>query len=158
MFRRTLGPKQLALMWLQYTLQHFAALRSLWIGDAKAFHRKTNFGVPFGVAIADTQSGLRDESHSAPFKIRSYLKHLGHRLERASISFPRDHSLVLIFNAILVFLQLPQQHHDRLQQVEGLESGNYDRFAFIACDPFIRAAANDRGNVSWADESIDPHI
>ena len=30
------------------------------------------------------------------------------------------------------FLQLPQQHHDRLQHIERLEAGHDDRLAFVA--------------------------
>ena len=74
------------------------------------------------------------------------------------VAFPRDHALVLVLDFGFAGLELPQEHDDGLQQVERLEAGGDDGLAFVFGDPLVGSAADDRGDVSGADEAIEAHV
>ena len=158
MLRRALAAEQLALRRLQNALQHLAALRGFGIGDAHAGHVEALLGIPFCIVVADAQRRLRDEAQAAPFKIRPQLEDLGHCLERGAIALPRHNALVLVLNLRFAGFQLAQQHHDRLQQIQRLEAGDDDGLVLVDRDPFVGTAADDRRNVTGANEGIQAHI
>ena len=78
--------------------------------------------------------------------------------QRRAISFPRHHALVLIFHFRLASSELPQQHHDALQNIYRFKAGDDDRLAFVPGDPFIGPASDHGGDVPRADERVDAHV
>src|ERR1700685_2823781 len=138
----TLFRKKLALMRLEHALQNLSALRRLGVGHAHAGNFEALPRTPRRVAVADAQRRLGDESQSSPFKVRTQLENLRHRAKRGAVSFPWHHALVLIFYPGLARLELPKDHHNRLQNIQRLEAGNRDGFIFIPRDPLVRPASD----------------
>ena len=101
---------------------------------------------------------MRDESQAAPFEVRAKFKYFGHGAQRSAIPFPGNDALVLVFDFGLAVAQLAQQHHDGLQNVQRLEAGDDDRFAFVLGNPIVGPAADDRGNVAGADKAVEAHV
>ena len=62
----------------------------------------------------------------------------------ARFPFPRHDTFVLILDNRFVPIQLAEQHDNRLQDVDGLESCHDDGLLFILRDPFVGAASDDR--------------
>ena len=98
MLRRTLTAKEFTLMRLQHAFQHFPTLGGFGIGDSDAGNLKALFRIPFSVLVVDTQCGLRDESQTAPLKIRAQLKNFGHRPQGCVVAFPGNYTFILILN------------------------------------------------------------
>src|ERR1700693_1980362 len=105
-FRRAFLSKQLALRGLEHSFQHLTALGRLGIGDANTGDPEALLSVPLRVSIADTQSGLRNETHAAPLEIGTQLEDLGHGSQSRPAALPRDHALVLIFHLRFAGLEL----------------------------------------------------
>ena len=61
------------------------------------------------------------------------------------IAFPRYYTLILIFDFRLIRSELPQNHDDRLQNVERLEARNGYWLVFVRGYPFVGAATNYGG-------------
>src|SRR6185437_11043852 len=100
----------------------------------------------------------RDKAQTAPFEVGTQFKNLCHGAQRRAITLPWHYSLVLIFHFGFTRAQLTQDHQDGLQQVERLKSGNHNWLMLIPGNPFIRPAADDRGDVSWTDKSVQAHV
>src|SRR5579859_193100 len=158
MFRCAFTAKQLALRRLEHPLQNFATLGRPRIGHPDAGHVEALLGVPLRVFVTNTQRRLRYEAKPPPFEIWAELKHLCHGPQRGVIAFPRHHAFVLVFHFCFAGPQLAKDHHDGLQHVQRLETGNDNGFPFVHGDPFIRTAADHCRNVSRPDERIQPHI
>jgi hypothetical protein len=79
-------------------------------------------------------------------------------LERSAVAFPRNDALVLIFDLGFARLQLAQEHDDGLQHVQRLEARDHDGLAFVLCDPLVRPAADDGGDMPGTDEGVEPHV
>ena len=124
MLGRALVAEQLALRRLQHALQHLAALRGFRIGDPHAGNRETRSASQSRIALANAQGRLRDEPHAAPLEIIAQLEHFGDGPQGRAIAFPRHDALVLVLHLRLAVFELPQQHQDRLQNVERLEAGD----------------------------------
>src|ERR1700683_4288773 len=158
MLRRALASKEFTLMRLQHALQNLSTLRGFGVGDSDAGDFEALLRVEFGVLVVDAQCGLRDEAEAAPFEVGTQLENFRHGFEGGAIAFPGNYALVLIFDFGLACLQLAQKHNYRLQHVERLEAGDYDGLVLVVRDPFIRAAADDGGDVAGADESVEAHV
>lgn len=158
MFGRALVAKELALMRLQNAFENFATLRRFRIGNSNSGNLETLFRVPLSVALPQSQCRLRNETESSPFEIWTQLENLGHGTERGTIPFPWNDALVLILDHGLVGLQLTQHHHDGLENIQRLESGDRDRFVFIFGDPFIGPATDHRRYVAGTNEGVDAHV
>ena len=73
-----LTSKQLALMWLEHSLQYLATLSGFRIRDANSGNAKTLLGIPFRKFVAHSQCRLGDETESSPLEVRSQLENLSH--------------------------------------------------------------------------------
>ena len=158
MLRRALLAEQFALRRFQDAFEHLSALCGLGIGDARVGYGIAPLCIPGGVGVADAQCRLRDEAEAAPFKVGAEFEDFGHDFQGGVIAFPWNDALVLIFNFGFAGLELPEKHHDGLEQIERLESRSHYRLAFVSGDPLVGAAADDSGDVSRSDESIKAHV
>ena len=79
-------------------------------------------------------------------------------LQRRQVAFPGDDAAVLVLDLGHARRELSQHHHQRLQNIERLESRYGDRAAVIAGDEFVGPAADDRRNVPRPDETVQPHV
>src|SRR5689334_7875005 len=158
MLRGALPAEQLALVGLEHALQHLAALGGLGVGHPHTGKAEATLGVPLGVAVADLEGGLGNETEASPLEVWSKLEDLGHGSERGDVAFPRHHAAVLVLHLRPALLELAQDHHERLQHVERLEARGHERLPVVPADEFVRAAADHRRDVARTDERFHPHV
>src|SRR5215468_4950403 len=156
--RCAFAAEEFALRGFEDALENLAALRGVGIRNTHAGDREALLGVPIGVGRANLESRLRDEPEAAPLEIRPKLENFGHSAKRGAVAIPGNHALVLVFNLGLAAAKLAKKHDDRLENIEGLEAGDDDGFAFVLGDPLIGAAADDRRNVTGADKAVEAHV
>src|ERR1700691_2936964 len=101
---------------------------------------------------------MRNKTKAAPLEKRPQFHGLAQSFERAGIAVPGNGARVLIFNFNASVRYLFEDHVNRLQNVERLESAEHDRLAIVARDEFIRTASDYRRDVTRPDEAAEPQI
>src|ERR1700751_2455911 len=158
MLWRALTSKQFALMRLKHSFQHFTTLSCLRICNANPRNAEGLFGIPRRKLVAHSQGRLGDEPETSPFKIGPQLEDLAHSTQRRPVPLPGNDSLVLVFDLGLACFELPQEHYDRLKQVQRLEPAHNDWFVLVLSDPLIRTTTDHSGDVPRANERIQGHM
>src|SRR5258708_6026001 len=101
---------------------------------------------------------MRDKTEAAPLKERPQLHGLAQSFERARIAAPGNGAGILILNFNAPVRYLFEDHVNRLQNVERLESADHDRLAIVARDEFIGTASDYRRDVAGPDEAAEPQV
>ena len=72
-----------------------------------------------------------------------------------ALPLARDGAAELVLDLAAAFVELADQHQDRLHDVERLEAGDRDRAAVVAGEALVGGGADDRADMAGADEAID---
>src|SRR5919204_4096211 len=150
--------EHLALPRLDHALQHLAALARLGIGYADARDVEPKFRVPVGERRPELQRALRDEAEAPPLERRPQLHRLGDRLERARIPFLAHDARVLVLDLGAAVGELPEDHVDRLEHVERLESGDDQRLSPFLRNEAVRPRPDHRRDMARADEAVQAEV
>ena len=127
--RRAGGAERLALDGLDDASQHFAALAGLGIGDRHIRDREFALCVETGVGVAQPHAGMIDRTQAPPFAELAQFVDLRDGAQSRRVAGLLNDPRILIFDLDPPFRDLPQQHPDRLQDVQGLKAGDDHRLA-----------------------------
>src|SRR4051794_18744313 len=152
------GAEDLALPRLDDALEHLAALACLRVGDPHARDAEALLGVEGRVGVREAQRALRDEPQAPPLEVRAQREDLGEHLERAQVALVGHDAAVLVLDLAATLLQLAEDHHERLQDVERLEARHHERLAVVRGDELERPRADHGRHVPRPDEAVEPQV
>ncbi|MPM94816.1 hypothetical protein SDC9_141964 [bioreactor metagenome] len=155
--RRTHRPEDLAILRPLHPTQNRPAFTSLVIRHRRIGHRKALLRVKFGERAANAQRRVRQNVQTPPFEVLAHLENLGDQRLRLQVAVAVDSARELVFDFGAAFVDLADQHADRLHHVERLKPGDDHRLSVLLGEEFIGPAADDRRHVRRADEAVERH-
>ena len=117
-----------------------------------------SLGVPRGEGGTHLDPRSINLAEPAPFEFLARLEHRVDRRQRLRIAVARDDAAILILDLGAPFGDLRDDHEDRLEKVDRLEAGDYDRLAIIARDEVVGSGSDNHADMAGTDKSVEPHV
>ena len=117
-----------------------------------------SFGVEAGIFVAQLDAGVIDRSKAPPLEEFAQFVNARHRAQRRRIAAFGNDAGILVFDFDATLFDLPQDHPDRLQDIERLEAGDDHRLAIESGDEVIRSGPDHHRDVARPEKTIEPEI
>ena len=149
------GAEDFAVEGLFGAAQDFAAGAGFVVGNGCVAELPAALGIPVGEGFADLERAVGDGAEAAPFEAVAEFEHFLDQGLGLGVAAARDGAAELVLDLAAAFVELADQHQDRLHDVERLEAGDGDGAAVVAGEPLVGGGADDRADMAGADEAID---
>jgi len=113
------------------------------------------FGVEVAVCGAEAPAALGDDADATPGAIGDF-KDLGEKLLGGSVAVVGDDAAVGVFDFVAALLELEDGAADSIEQVEGLEAGDYERDLIFFGEGRVLPVAHHAADVAGEQKSPEP--
>src|SRR5215475_12143218 len=119
------------------------------------FNFKNSFRIVIAKIVLELVTALRDGSDAPPFSV-AHFEYLVDELLRSHVAIAGDDAAVLIFHLEPSLLELLNSFQNAVEQIERLESCDYDRHFIPGAYRLVLPIAHHSAYMTRAEECLNP--